>query len=272
MKSRRILLLMLLIICFTITSFAGIEWQSTLTTDAKGKKADNKIISHIYASKGNLKQEFTSVDREDPYHSQDGYWLFKAKDDMIYIVNDKEKSYTALSVDSLLQLTGMVGKLVKIKIEDHTINTQMLPSEKINGVSCNHMKVTTQYTMKMKIAIVKTTMKVHEVKEIWATRDIPAMAEINKSFMNKNYKTGFEDLDKMIQKEQAQMNKLGFPMKMITTNIQKNKKGKVKGETTTIMEVTKIKSRNFPSSFFSIPKDYKETEGPNSGKKKFGLF
>ena len=125
--------------------------------------------------------------------------------------------------------------------------------------------------MKMKIAFIKTTMKIHEEKEIWATKNLPALKEINDAFLTKNYKTGIEDLDDMIQKEIAQQKKIGFPIKTIIHTIQKNKKGKVKSETTTIMEVTKIKSKSFPASFFTIPEDYEELENPTA-KKKFKLF
>jgi hypothetical protein len=257
--------------CFAVYSFAGVEWVSTITTHGKGKRANNEIISYVYAQKGNLKQEFKGVSNENMFYFQDGYWLYKADDDTIYIVNDRNKSYMEMSLDGLLQMLGMFGQLVKIEITDHTIDTEVLPGETIAGYSCNHIKITTDYTMKIKIAFIKKKMIIHEVKEIWASPDMPGLAEINKMFMKKDIKTGIPDLDELIQKEMEQQKKLGFPLKVITQQVQKNKKGKVKGKNTSTMEVSKITSKTFPESFFEIPGEYDRIDSPAEGKK-LGIF
>jgi hypothetical protein len=254
-----------------LNTFAGVEWVSTITTKGTSKKVNNEIISSVYAQQGNLKHEFKSVSKENMFYFQDGYMLYKADSDLIYVVNDKNKSYMELSMDALLQLTGMFGQLVKIEISDQSIKTDVLPEETIQGYPCHHVKITSEYNMKVKIAFIKKTMAMHEVKEIWATPQIEGLEEINKSFLKKDLKTGIPGLDELIQKEIEQQKNLGFPLKMITTSMEKDKKGKVRSETFTTMEVTKIQTRTFPPSFFEIPADYKRSESPTEGKK-LGIF
>jgi uncharacterized protein DUF4412/anticodon tRNA-binding protein len=161
--------------------------------------------------------------------------------------------------------------LVKITVKDYTVTAEELPQETILGYKCNHVKITTQYTMQIKIAFIKKKMKIHEVKEIWGSNKIPGLKEIGKSFMNKDFKTGIEDLDEMIQKEMEQQKKIGFPIKIITQRKEMNKKGKVKNNSTTTMEVKEIKNKNFPKKFFEVPAEYDETEMPG-GKGLKGLF
>ncbi len=252
----------LIIISFVLSmaAFAGVEWTSKITTEGTKKRDSNLVTAHIYSQGGDLKQEFKEVSKQDNYYIKDGYWLFKSDMENIYIVNNKEKSYVELSLDSLLQLTGIVGQLVKIKILDQSIDTEVLPKEKINGYSCNHLKLTTDYTMQMKIVFIKKTVKIHEVKDMWAAPGLKNFQDINKTFLKKDVKTGIEDLDKLIKERMEKEGNIGFPMKVITHTVQSNKKGKVMSDTTTTMEVSDIAVKDFPKSFFEIPPDYRKEE------------
>jgi hypothetical protein len=269
MKTKKIISLVIVIWLFTVFSLAGIEWTSSIKTTGKGKKANNDIDAQTYAQGGNVKQVFKGVVNEDMFRFQDGYWLYKIKEDNIYIVNDKKFNYMVIPMDGLLQMTGMLGQLVKIEILDHTINTEVLPEETLLGYPCTHLKVTTDYTMKLKILIVKQTIDVHEEKEIWGTTQVPGFDDISPGFLKKDVKTGIPDLDEMIQKEMEQQKKIGFPLKIITNTIHKDKKGKVKDESTTTMTVTKINAKDFPKSFFEVPANYDRVQGPWEKKKLF---
>jgi hypothetical protein len=251
--------------------FGGIEWTATMKTIGKKKHTNNDISTHTYAQKGDVKQVFEGVANENPMYTQNGYWLFKADESDIYIVDDNKKQYMVMNLDSLLQMAGMMGQLVKITVKDHTVSAEELPAQKVLGYDCNHVKITTEYTMKVKIAFIKKTMKIHEVKEIWGTNKIPGLDEIGKSFMNKDFRTGIEDLDEMIKKEMEQQQKIGFPIKMITKRKEMNKKGKVKNTITTTMEVKEIKSKNFPKAFFEVPAEYDRVDMPGSKGLK-GMF
>lgn len=284
MKNLRVLVV--LVVLMSSLVFAGVEYTSKITTTGNKKSMNYEMTSTLFAQNGDVKQVYKNVPKQQRgLMSEDGYWLYKGKDKTLYIVDDKEKTVTPMSLDSMLQMTQMAGQLVKISIEDHTVKTQSLGKATLLGVSCDHIRITSSYTMKMKITFIKKTIKVEEVKEIWATNNLSAANEVNRSFYEKDFKTGWEDLDKMIEKEMKQMRKIGFPLKTVTHTINKNKKGKVQSDQTTTMEVLNIKAKNFPAAFFEIPKDYQvaqmgpgEEEGDDDDapkkkkKKKFGLF
>lgn len=279
---KKVFSLSLLVLFMAVSTFAGVEWVSKVTTSAE-KGRDSEMTSYVYAQDGDVKQVFKNVSKDKRnVYIEDGYWLYKGKENMMYLVDDKEKTVTPMSLDALLQMTAVVGELVKIEISDHQVKTDTLNPEEVMGYLCNHVRITSDYTMKMKIAFIKKTIQVHEVKEIWASANVKYLNEINQSFLSKDFKTGFEDLDKMIEKEMAQMKKMGFPLKTVTHNVQSGKKGKTMSDTTTTMEVLEIKAKSFPASFFEVPKDYQmadtaaaSEEGEESGgkkKKKFGIF
>ncbi|MCP4148909.1 MAG: DUF4412 domain-containing protein [bacterium] len=249
--------------------FAGTEWVSFIKIDSKKKKQSNAMDMHTYAQNGNVKQVFKGVERENHFYSQEGYWLFKAADANIYVVDSAKRTYMVLALDQLLQMTGMLGSLVKITIKEHKIDTQVLPDEKILGYNCTHLKIDTKYTMKIKIAFIKKTLRIHEIKEIWGSPDVPGLDQMHKSFLEKDFSTGIEDLDEMIRQQLKQQKKVGFPLKTITHNMHLSKKGKVKMETTTTMTVKKIEKKDFPKTFFEIPADYEHIEMPGAKGKMF---
>jgi hypothetical protein len=248
----------LAVVCslFPALSFAGIEWTATIKTTGKGKKSNKEITTQFHAQSGNLKQIFEGVSDDEMYYLKNGYWLYKSGEDNIYIVNEKEEKYTIISIDQLLQITGALGQVAQIEIVDHSINVEELARAEHLGYPCDHFKVTTNYTMKIKIAFIKKAMKVLEEKEIWSTPAMQEIDQINPSFQSKHYRTGIPDLDEMIQKEIEHQKVIGFPLKVITKTTQMNKKGKVTEENSTTMTVTEILFKTFPEGFFDIPQHF----------------
>jgi len=273
---KKLLTIAILIALVAGFSFAGVEWSTRLTSQSTEKRQNYEMTSSLYAQGGDVKQVFENAPKKNDLYVQDGYWLYKGKENMIYIVNDKEKTVMPMSLDSLAQMAGFVGQLVKIEITDHTISAEELGSETILGYPCQHIKIVSDYTMKMKIAFIKKTMTIHEEKEIWGSANIKYFQEVNAAFLKKDFKTGFAQLDEMIEKEMKAQKNIGLPLKMITHTQQKDKKGKVASDTTLTMEMVKIAAGNFPASLFEIPKDYKLVENPmseeGSGKKKLPIF
>jgi len=264
------MIIFLMITAFTAgIVFSGVEWTTTIKIEGKSKKQGNEIIARTYAQDGNVKQEFTTVSNESMFYAKDSYWLYKANEDNIYIVNDKKKNYMVLNLDALLQMTGMMGSLVKITISDYKISSEALPGESVAGFDCNHVKIVSDYTMKMKITIFKKTIIVHEEKEIWGSDAVPGLKDMHQGFLKKNIKTGFEDLDEMIKKEMEKQKQIGFPLKTVTVQAQLDKKGKVQGETKTTMTVSDFQEKTIPATAFEIPACYEKIEGPADKK---GLF
>lgn len=268
MNFKKVFLFLVISFSLVMCTYPGVQWVSTIKTNSKNKRQVNDIEAHVFAQGGNVKQVWKGVATENMMYNQGGYFLYKANDNQVYVVNDEEQNYMVMDIDQLLQMTGMFGQLVKIEIIDHNANFETFGKETVAGYPCTHLKITTEYTMKMKIAVFKKTFKMKEVKEIWATKDIPGLNELHDSFKKKDFKTGISGLDEMIKKSIQQQQKHGFPLKMITNTTQMNKKGKVKGQTSTVMEITKIKKASFKKEFFDIPAGYQLKEMPGAGKLK----
>jgi hypothetical protein len=245
---------------FAMTAFAGVEWRAKTVTEAKAKGQSNTIVMQVCASGGNVKQVFESVADENEMFQKGSYWLFKAGEGNLYLVNPAEKTYSLLPMNAIMQMAGVVGKLVKIKIKNPVVNSEKLGSETVLGHSCLHSKMLMEYDMEVKIAIIKSKSHVKIEKEVWSTPKIKAMAEMAESFRFKDFKTGYEDLDNLIEAQMKAEAELGFPLKMITVNTSIDKKGNAKEQSRQTMEVLSVGSKNFPASFFEIPAGYEEKQ------------
>jgi len=249
--------------------FAGAEWTlKTVTTSTKKHGPNSTIIAKVFTDGVNIRQQFVEIksknSKESPYEGEDVYWLYRGKEDVIYVVNTKDKTYTAVSLDTMLQMTRAIGKIVKFEIKDYNIKKTILPDEVVNGFKCKHVKLYITYKMKMKIAFIKKTVNVEEEKELWGSKDFKYFKNMESAFIKKNFKTGFEELDDAIQQEVNITKDLGFPIKTIEVSIDRDKKGKIKGKTITTTELLNVKVKNFSKSFFEIPKDYQLMERENT--------
>ena len=250
--------IVVLLVIFAATAFAGVEWRTKTVTEAQAKGQSNTIVMQVCASGGNVKQVFESVADENEMYQKGSYWLFKADDSTLYMVNPAEKTYSRLPLNAMMQMAGVVGKLIKIKIKNPVVNIEKLGSEAVLGYSCLHSKMLMEYDMEVKIAIIKSKSHVKVEKEVWSTPKIKAMAEMAESFRFRDFKTGYEDLDNLIETQMKAEAELGFPLKMITVNTSIDKKGNAKEQSRQTMEVLSVGSKNFSASFFQIPAGYEE--------------
>ena len=252
--------IVLFIVVFAMSSFAGVEWRTQTVTEAKAKGQSNTIVMQVFASDGNVKQVFESVADENEMFQKGSYWLFKAKDSTLYLVNPAEKTFSRLPLNALMQMTGVVGKLVKIKISNPVVNNEKLGTETVLGYPCLHSKQLMEYDMEVKIAIIKSKSHERVEKEIWSTTKFRGMAEMAEAFRFRDFKTGMEDLDKLIEAQVKADAGIGFPLKMITVNTSVDKKGREKVTSRQTMEVLSLGNKNLPASFFDIPAGYEEKQ------------
>jgi len=245
---------------FAMTAFAGVEWRTRTVTEAEAKGQSNTIIMQVFAAAGNVKQVFESVAEENDMFRKGSYWLFKAKDNVLYMVDPTEKTYSQLPMNALMQMSGAVGKLVKIKISNPVVNNEKLGTAALLGYPCRHGKQLMEYDMEVKIAFIKNKSHVKIEKEIWSTVAFKGLAEMGEAFRYRDFKTGMEDLDKLVEAQIKADAGLGFPLKMITVNTTIDKKGNARETSRQTMEVLSLGSKNFPASFFEIPAGYAEKE------------
>jgi hypothetical protein len=250
--------IVILLVIFAMTAFAGVEWRTKTETVAKAKGQSNTIIMQVYASGGNVKQVFESVADENEMFQKGSYWLFKAEDSTLYMVNPAEKTYSRLPMNALMQMTGVVGKLIKIKIKNPVIANEKLGPATVLGYTCLHSKQLMEYDMEVKVVFIKTKSHEKIEKEIWSTTKFKGMSEMAEAFRFRDFKTGMEDLDNLIEEQIKADAELGFPLKMITVNTSTDKKGNAKETMRQTMEVLSVGSKTFPASFFEIPAGYEE--------------
>ncbi len=118
---KKTIFVIFLVFIFAVTVFAGVEWRARTVTQAEAKGQSNTIVMQVYASGGNVKQVFESVAYENEMFQKGSYWLFKAADSTLYLVNPAEKTYSRLPMNAMMQMAGVVGKLVKIKIKNPVV-------------------------------------------------------------------------------------------------------------------------------------------------------
>ncbi len=254
------ILIVMFILIFAASAFAGAEWRAKTVTVAQAKGQSNTIVMQVCASGGNVKQIFEEVDKDNEMFQKGSYWLFKADESALYMVNPAEKTYSRLPLNAMMQMAGVVGKLVKIKIKNPVVNMEKLGTAAVLGYPCQHSKMLMEYDMEVKIAIIKSKSHVKIEKEAWSTPKIKAMAEMAESFRFRDFKTGYEDLDNLIEAQMKAEADLGFPLKMVTVNTSIDKKGNAKETSRQTMEVLSVGSKNFPASFFEIPSGYEEKQ------------
>jgi len=257
---KKMLWIGLIIFAFAISSYAGVEWKARTVTQAEAKGQSNTIVMQVFAQGGNVKQLFESVAYESEMFQKGSYWLFKAADEALYLVNPTEKTYSRLPLNAMMQMAGVVGKLVKIKIKNPVVNLEKLGTETVMGYSCQHTKLLMEYDVEVKIAIIKSKSHEKVEKEAWSTPKFRGMEEMAETFRFRDFKTGMEDLDNLIEQQMKAEAGLGFPLKVVTVTTSVDKKGNAKEKSRQVMEVLSLSSKNFPASFFEIPAGYEEKQ------------
>lgn len=253
-----VLAVLVLFFCFALC-FGGVEWKAKSETQGQGKGQDNKIVMQCYAQKGDVKQIFEQVDRENGLFAAGSYWLFKSADNILYLVNPKDKTYGELPFNSMFKMVGAMGKIVKIKISNPEVKLEKLEPQVVLGYRCNHYRMVVDYDIQVKVAFIKSKGHEHMEKEVWAAPQVKAMAEMGEAFRYRDFKTGMEDLDNLIETQMKAETNLGFPLKSISVTTSIDKKGNSKEKSRVTQEVLSISTRNLPASTFEIPADYKKT-------------
>ncbi len=67
------------------------------------------------------------------------------------------------------------------------------------AIPCQHSKLLMEYDMEVKIAIIKSKSHEKIEKEVWSTPKFKGMAEMAEAFRFRDFKTGMEDLDNLIE-------------------------------------------------------------------------
>ncbi|HPR64050.1 MAG TPA: DUF4412 domain-containing protein [Thermoanaerobaculia bacterium] len=246
-----------LIILLAASLSADISYTFTSSTKAETQSGSMSMNGTVYLKEPALfRVEFTESD-----NPMMGTGTFMVSNDgkAIYLVNPQEKTYTRFDAESLSQSLGSLmqslGEMVEISIEDVKVNhTRGSNDQTLLGYPCEHHLVNSSYRMKVKVLFMKQVSDQKSKKEVWTTQAIEL--PIRDLFQESRMKTGFADLDKLIEAE-SRTAVPGFMLKSIITTVSEDKKGKT---TTTIQnyDVTSIKTESLADDLFLLPEGYRE--------------
>lgn len=228
--------------------FSGKSWT-------EGSKKEMPLTGTVFLkSPSSFRVEFK--ESENPMLTEESVILSKDLK-TIYLLNTKDKTYAELNFEDLMQsLVSLAGSLLNLEIENPKVEVRKGSEDKnILGFSCKHIIIETSYDMKMKVLFMKSKQKIHYISEYWLAPTFPVM--LKDWYQEKSFKTGIPDLDKLIEMETAQVKGMVLKIKKVTET--KNEKGETT-KTYDESEITKIEEKDFPSSYFEIPKDYKKIE------------
>jgi len=67
--------------------FAGLEWKIKVENIARQKKQSYQLVQHYFAQQGDLLMEIIESTRKDELYDQDVFWIYRSRQDALYIIN-----------------------------------------------------------------------------------------------------------------------------------------------------------------------------------------
>lgn len=204
-----------------------------------------------------FRMEFDSSDT--PMMDKETFWISKDGKN-ITIVNKAQKTYETHDLDKMLgmlsSLMNAMGQMMQMTVENPSVTTvRGTKDEIIAGMKTRHYVVDSQYTLRVKMAFIKSVQVIKSTKEIWVTDSLSGGAiDI---LQKKNYKTGHVELDKLIEMETLKLK--GDVVKMLTVTESKSEKGEVTKDYTEHL-VTTVKQAPLQASLFQVPAGYSEVK------------
>ena len=242
---------------FAMETFAGVLLTSVTKTDgeSRGQKSEQTVRMKIDADKAKIEW----VEGRNPSGGKDGYMLTPDGGKTVYMVNPSEKTYMKWDMEKMLQMAGGMMQAMKgfmdVKITEYKVEKALDESgPSILGYPTRHYKFVTHFTSETTVFGRKQTNASVNEQEMWSTTKFKdgGFAIFEKMAPQR---TGFADVDKVIEAERAKGVK-GVPLKVITTtNSGTAEKPRL---SKTVMEVTELKEADVAASEFAIPKDYTE--------------
>lgn len=233
-------------------------------TDPHGKTSDFVVMSgRAMVTSKNGRLDIDDASKEHgAMGEKGGYFLYDQTSMMI--VSPKEKQIIKFGFDDLEKgMSNMMANApgLRINISDVAVNFETLgPGEELLGMSTTKYRITQDYKLAMKVAIMNRNSTEHVVQEFW-------MADQKHGFANPfarmgSMRTGgggaFSELMSKSAEANAKMGK-GIPVKTLTTTTSTNDKGE---HTTTVstMELTELKAGDVDDAMFVPPADYQVTD------------
>jgi hypothetical protein len=285
-----------LFVAATPSATKGISYDfSMVTSSDAGKGKDMEMVGKGYVAGGNARIEFTNVNMPQmkaqggPF-ADGAYILLKGETKQFILVDTRQRQYSEMTQDQLMQMTSALTNLVKFEMTNvHIDASRVQPDTAVDSYKTAHYHLNQNYHMKMSVAFI------HQEGDVQASGDYyyaPQFADLVNPYLSSGWSAStnfFNNPDYTSQlKAAAEKMPKGVPVLVVIRSTNTDKKGKVATGTTT-MHTTNLVRGDIPASTFEIPAGYTRyvppsqaaTQGASSEgaradtapkKKKHGLF
>ncbi|MEP7065311.1 MAG: hypothetical protein ABI889_04695 [Gemmatimonadota bacterium] len=256
-----------LFIAATPSATKGITYDfSMLTANSAGKGKDMEMNGKGYVAGSNARIEFTNVNMPQmkaqggPF-ADGAYILVKGDTKQFILVDTKQKRYSEMGEDGLMQMTSAVTQLLKFEMSNiHIDASRVQPDTTVDSYKVSHYHLNQTYHMKMSMAFI------HQEGDVQASGDYyyaPQFADLVNPYLSSGWSAAtnfFNNADYTSQlKAAAAKMPHGVPVFVVIHNTNTDKKGKATTSTTT-MHTTNLVRGDVPASTFEIPAGYTKYE------------
>jgi hypothetical protein len=260
--NKTILRMLLLIFVLSVSAPAGVYIQ--IAGSVGGTEND---ISKMYIDKDRMRMEISS-------NMENEVMIFRQDQQLIWVINNKEKSYSKMTRDDLAKMKGQIDQAMKMMeeqlknmpVEQREMMEKMMPKQ--GAMQMSKVEKTVYTKKKSGEKINRWTCDYYEgmvsgkkTEEVWtitwqqagiSRNDLQAFRGMGEFFqaitgkIDALYQIGSEDFEK-------QGGYAGLPVKMVQYE---------KGNTIVLSEVKEIKKQNIAPKLFELPAGFEETENP----------
>jgi hypothetical protein len=241
----------------------GITYDFSMVSDAGGGKGKDFTMSGKgYVAGGNARIEFTNVNNPQmkaqggPF-SEGAYIIFKSATKEFIVVDTKQKQYSEMNQDGLMQMTSALTNLVKFELTNvHMDASRVQPDTTVDSYKAQHYHLAQSYHMKMSVAFIHQENDVNSSGEYYYAREFD---DLINPYMSSGWSAStnfFNNPDYTSQlKAVAEKMPHGVPVLVVIHSTNTDKKGKTVSGTTT-MHSTNLVRGDIPASTFDVPAGY----------------
>jgi hypothetical protein len=245
----------------------GISYDFSMVTSSDATKGKNmEMVGKGYVAGGNARIEFTNVNvpqmkaQGGPF-ADGAYILVKGPTKQFIVVDTKQKKYTEMTQDQLMQMTSALTQLLKFVMTNvHIEASRVQPDTTVDSYKASHYHLNQTYHMKMSMAFI------HQENDVQASGDYyyaSQFEDLINPYMSSGWSasTNFfnnSDYTNQLKAAAAKMPH-GVPVLVVIHSTNTDKKGKQVTGTTT-MHTTNLVRGDIPASTFEIPAGFTKYE------------
>jgi uncharacterized protein DUF4412 len=250
-------LLIAFLACIALPAWAGVTYEFRSTSSGMRESA---LTGRVTAEGSHMRMDLTSGD--DFLFKANSFVLTNDGGRTLQVFDPTAKTYYIISLNDLMAQPGsMLGNLGgSVKFQNPKVSVRDLGAgETISGYPTHHAIVDAEYDVAIDVMGNQMTSHMTMSTESWTTDRLEAAAA--NFLQTKEMRTGFADLDKLLDAQAKAINGR-FPVKQVTTIHVQQGGADLKSITTS--EVANIEKKPIAASTFQEPTGYTKVDDPIS--------